>query len=82
MKVRRVTPQRPQSGRPRLAVLQTAGLRCAEEFTAKRREILSTISPAVMEHAEGLALLIGLLAKGALLQTEAAPLRKAFMDAL
>ncbi len=66
----------------RLAALQTAGLLSAEEFAAKRREILSTISPAAMEPAEGLALLKGLLAKGTISQTEATPLRKAFMDAL
>ena len=66
----------------RLATLQTAGLISAEDFVAKRREILSTISPAAMEPAEGLALLKDLLAKGTISQTEATPLRKAFMDAL
>ena len=69
-------------GLSRLAVLQTAGLLSAEEFNAKRREILSTISPAAMEPAEGLVLLEGLLAGGMISQTEATPLRKAFMDAL
>lgn len=71
------------SGRlKRLAMLQSARLLSAEEAMAKRREILAAISPHTMKPVEGLALLRDLKIRGLISAAEAAPLRKAFIDAI